>query len=399
MLSSLPVWLQYTLIVFGSVVLLLIIMKKVIIDNITNSYFTHKDPTHLIVVQHGWMAPWIRATPLAKSLAAAAKTKHSLNPDNRCLIHVIRANSDDYVFGWWKTQDGIHRGGQRTTNEIESVLDKHKSINRISLIGQSLGGLYIRYAIKQLYDPKTGKLRGTDPINFVTLSSPHLGADDRAKHQNPKLYLMARYLVEFGFLPSTLTQLLRLDHLESDDPESDDQIRFLHQMASEEEYLEPLRAFKNRLIYGNVINDHRVSCSSGLMLPSFDYHDEKAMIQEMYREQIEKSQREKRSFVEPLLNERAESSSRTLQDVLKYLKQKKEGDMVLQGMRKEGITEKADNEWFGDLSGSMEWQRFAVTMNTGFLDRQWAHELLANPYPQISSCQPILEHLEKRFQW
>ena len=103
--------------------------------------------------------------------------------------------------------------------------------------------------------------------------------------------------------------------------------------------------------------------------------------------------------MEPLLNERAESSSRTLQDVLKYLEQKKEGDMVLQGMRDEKVKEKADNEWFGDLSGSMEWQRFAVTMNTGFLDRQMGHGLLANPVPQITSCQPVLHHLEKRFQW
>merc|ERR1712087_34700 len=82
-----------------------------------------------------------------------------------------------------------------------------------------------------------------------------------------------------------------------------DEHRMIETMASAEEYLEPLRAFENRLIYANVINDNRVSCSSGLMLPSFDWHDEEELLQEMYSAEIQQSQQQRKSVISPKMQE------------------------------------------------------------------------------------------------
>eukprot|EP01084_Bolivina_argentea_P115173 204867_1 len=120
--------LTYLLIFLSLIPVILFTMQK-IINGISSTYFTHTNPNHLIVIQHGWIAPWLRATPLGKGLHDMAHKHHQINNENRYLIHIVRSNSDDYLFGWIKTQDGIHKGGQRTCNEIKAILDEYKTIN------------------------------------------------------------------------------------------------------------------------------------------------------------------------------------------------------------------------------------------------------------------------------
>lgn len=85
------------------------------------------------------------------------------------------------------------------------VVKKTKSLKRISFVAHSLGGLFARYAISVLYSPDTynsgqlgdsmncmmensqrtdfsrGTIAGLEPINFITLATPHLGV--RGKKQ------------------------------------------------------------------------------------------------------------------------------------------------------------------------------------------------------------------------
>lgn len=85
------------------------------------------------------------------------------------------------------------------------VVKKTKSLKRISFLGHSLGGLFARYAIAVLYSPDTynsdqprdpancmmensqrtdfsrGMIAGLEPVNFITLATPHLGV--RGKKQ------------------------------------------------------------------------------------------------------------------------------------------------------------------------------------------------------------------------
>lgn len=78
------------------------------------------------------------------------------------------------------------------------VVQKTESLKKISFLAHSLGGLFARYAIAVLYTPnspssgkpndldnsmnpqtafssKRGMIAGLEPINFITLASPHLG--------------------------------------------------------------------------------------------------------------------------------------------------------------------------------------------------------------------------------
>lgn len=185
---------------------------------------TTKHPNHLIVLQHGFLAPWIRMTPLFQSMTKFASKSHTVNSKNY-LIHVIKSNSNDYVFGWVKTQDGIDKGGRRIYNEITSLTNKYPSINEISMIGGSLGGLYIRYAASLLY--KNNQLTGSNGSddnksnkliakNLISLGSPHLGIDDWVPQQ-PALYPMAKYMQSSRILPRTLSQLLKLDNFKEYD--------------------------------------------------------------------------------------------------------------------------------------------------------------------------------------
>ena len=90
------------------------------------------------------------------------------------------------------------------SKQVMEVVKKTKSLKRISFLAHSLGGLFARYAIAVLYSPdaynrdqsgdpannttensqkmsfsKGGTIAGLEPINFITLATPHLGVRGR----------------------------------------------------------------------------------------------------------------------------------------------------------------------------------------------------------------------------
>ncbi|GIL60273.1 hypothetical protein Vafri_14904 [Volvox africanus] len=83
------------------------------------------------------------------------------------------------------TYDGIDVCGQRLADEIRSVAAAHPSLQRISVIGHSMGGLLLRYAIGVLYNPATGRIAGLQPSHFITLATPHMGCDAEGLAQVP----------------------------------------------------------------------------------------------------------------------------------------------------------------------------------------------------------------------
>eukprot|EP01084_Bolivina_argentea_P269737 458495_1 len=148
----------------------LFISQKIIEKLYKFQFKTSDNPDHLIVIQHGFLAPWIQSYPLGKYFSKIATQKTNINKSY--LIHVIRANSSDYVFGFYATCNGIQKGGTRTCNEIKNILRKYKSIQKISLIGSSLGGLYAREVAKQLYNDKNkGLYSNLIGMNFITLAT------------------------------------------------------------------------------------------------------------------------------------------------------------------------------------------------------------------------------------
>lgn len=83
------------------------------------------------------------------------------------------------------------------------VVQKTETLQKISFLAHSLGGLFARYAVAVLYSPCAsnghqtdnyadttnanagkrstlcGTIAGLKPINFITLATPHLGVRGR----------------------------------------------------------------------------------------------------------------------------------------------------------------------------------------------------------------------------
>ncbi|KAF8411049.1 hypothetical protein HHK36_003588 [Tetracentron sinense] len=146
------------------------------------------EPDHLLVLVHGILASFD-------------------------LCHRTASSSNTYT----KTFGGIDGAGNRLADEVLEIVQKTESLKRISFLAHSLGGLFARYAIAVLYSPsalikgrpddlndsrnanseystcssKRGTIAGLEPINFVTLATPHLGV--KGRRQFSLAYVLAFY--------------------------------------------------------------------------------------------------------------------------------------------------------------------------------------------------------------
>ncbi|XP_048447122.1 uncharacterized protein LOC103944240 isoform X2 [Pyrus x bretschneideri] len=173
-----------------------------------------------------------------------------------------------------KTFSGIDGAGKRLADEVMQLVQKTESLKKISFLAHSLGGLFARYAISVLYtlndsassttansqtaySLRRGKIAGLEPINFVTLATPHLGV--RGKKQLP--FLLGVPFLEKLAAPiapivvgRTGSQLFLTDGKPERPP-------LLLRMASDckdGKFLSAMGAFKSRIIYANVSYDHMV---------------------------------------------------------------------------------------------------------------------------------------------
>ncbi|CAN1355781.1 Lipid droplet phospholipase 1, partial [Linum perenne] len=183
-----------------------------------------------------------------------------------------------------KTFGGIDGAGKRLAEEliplalnaqVTQVVSKTQSLKRISFLAHSLGGLFARYTIAVLYsendkgtsklndDTETGssksggRIAGLEPVNFVTLATPHLGV--RGRNQLP-LLLGIPFLeklvppIAHIFVGYTGKQLFLTDGQPNKPP-------LLLRMTSdceEGKFISALGAFRCRTVYANVSYDHMV---------------------------------------------------------------------------------------------------------------------------------------------
>lgn len=199
--------------------------------------------------------------------------------------------------------------------QVEGVVKSHPSLTRISLVGNSLGGLYVRYAAKILYrghpdnsedsqqpihedetddisaDSMTpappgggenaskrkgasasktrfgGTVAGLEPSVFMTIAAPHLGVRSFTYVPlHPKLKPLASAFA--GKSGSDLFMLTSRDGngeaVRSETGESDGLARrsLLYEMSTSEEYLLPLKVFRRRRAYANRRGDFMVPYST-----------------------------------------------------------------------------------------------------------------------------------------
>ncbi|KAL5340069.1 putative serine esterase-domain-containing protein [Aspergillus crustosus] len=198
---------------------------------------TKPSPTadHLCVLVHGlWGNPAHMGT-----IASALRKRYD---DGQLHILVSAGNNGNLTY------DGIEVCGERLAHEIEEKLsaletEGHK-IQKLSMVGYSLGGLIARYALGLLY--ARGWLDKLEPLNFTTFASPHLGVRAPVRGAQNLFYngLGSRIISISGkqlFLSDTFR--------DSEKP-------MLSVLADPDSiFIQALKKFKHRTVYGNVIND------------------------------------------------------------------------------------------------------------------------------------------------
>ncbi|KAG1335244.1 putative lipase [Cocos nucifera] len=239
-------------------------------------------PDHLLVLVHGILA---RSSMLVfrVDVLFIASTTHfyqTLATNTRygnvgCFLKVqimdkLASSSNAYT----KTLSGVDGAGRRLADEVLNVVQKTESLKKISFLAHSLGGLFTRYAITILYNQdilnrsrhenvissstitseesacssNLGKIAGLEPINFITLATPHLGLPFLLGV--PILEKLAAPLAPI-FIGRTGRQLFLTDGKPSKPP-------LLLRMTSDYEdnkFISALASFKSRTLYANVSYD------------------------------------------------------------------------------------------------------------------------------------------------
>lgn len=230
------------------------------------------DPIHLIIMVNGLIGS-------AENWKFAAKQFLKRYPED-AVVHCSERNSSMLTF------DGVDVMGDRLAEEVISVIKRHPSVQKISFVGHSLGGLVARYAIAKLYgrdismeysqtnghcerqisdqechDRKyEGKIAGLEPINFITSATPHLGS--RGHKQVPVFcgfYSLEKAISRVaGVFGKTGKHLFLTDGVDGKPP-------LLLQMVRDTEdikFMSALRSFKRRVAYANVRYDQLVGWST-----------------------------------------------------------------------------------------------------------------------------------------
>ena len=252
--------------------------------------------THIIVLIHGWMGNALEMDYIRESIKNAAviaatnknKNNERNNMDNknknddkchhRFVIHSALCNED-------RTNDGIVAGGERIANEINSLVryivnggggsssgssssssssssndnenenenDSNSSSSKthsdpvtLSIIGNSLGGLYARQALAGIdwnmeQEPHSSSSSSSSPsisltpMVFLTTATPHLGISGHTYFPLPRA---AEFMVAQS-MQVTGKDFFRFNTVVED-------------LTYKQYYIEPLSRFQQRIAYINV---------------------------------------------------------------------------------------------------------------------------------------------------
>ena len=133
------------LIFITSLIFLFIIISLQYLTQLKFHYSTNSNPNHLIVIQHGLNYPSLLNYPTYYFIKQTlSSNKH--NSTDEYMIYLANSNSSPYILSFlYHTNNGIIHAATNLANEIYDIIISNPSINKLSLIGGSLGGNYIRY--------------------------------------------------------------------------------------------------------------------------------------------------------------------------------------------------------------------------------------------------------------
>ncbi|XP_057509449.1 lipid droplet phospholipase 1-like isoform X1 [Actinidia eriantha] len=215
---------------------------------------------HLVVMVHGIFGS-------ATDWKFAAEQFVRILPD-KVFVHCSERNMA------MMTLDGVDVMGERLAGEVLHVIKQKPRLRRISFVAHSLGGIVARYAIGRLFRPprrenaedalpksrvldSKGTIGGLEPMNFITVATPHLGS--RGNNQIPCLFGVsalekAAALIGHWIFRRTGQHLFLAD---DDDGKPPLLVRMVEDY-SECHFMSALGSFKRRVAYSNVGYDHIV---------------------------------------------------------------------------------------------------------------------------------------------
>ncbi|RDW86805.1 uncharacterized protein DSM5745_03447 [Aspergillus mulundensis] len=212
-------------------------MDPEIPDPVRPATETSSKADHLCVLVHGlWGNPSHMGT-----IASALRKRY-----DESQLHILAAECNTGNL----TYDGIEVCGERLAQEVEETLSKLETdghrIQKLSVVGYSLGGLISRYAIGLLFARGWLDNDKLEPVNFTTFASPHLGARAPVRGAQNLLFngLGSRTISTSG------KQMFLADTFQ------DTGKPLLSALADPNNiFIEGLKRFKHRCVYGNVVND------------------------------------------------------------------------------------------------------------------------------------------------
>jgi len=144
-----------------------------------------------------------------------------------------------------KTTDGVEMGGKRCANEITKHLETLPKGSQISFFCHSLGGIYVRYALRQIYqtDKHFMSSRGLKCRLLIFIASPHAGIGCSAWYiRIPSRLPVFKTTRDMLLKSSTLVDLCDQDGIQA------------------------LLMFEKRILYGNISCDEIVGPRTSLLL-------------------------------------------------------------------------------------------------------------------------------------
>jgi hypothetical protein len=199
---------------------------------------------HLVFLVHGLWGNSLEMGYIQTSLESQAKDFLSGGNEAALVVHSIRSNEG-------KTSDGVISGGSRMADEINSAIadiSKHHDKITLSFVGNSLGGLYARYAVSEICMEKV------TPKVFCTTATPHLGIRNHTYIPLPGFgqYLSSLVLQQTGRDLFSYTNIIE-------------------RLATGEEFLKPLSRFEKRIAFANSYNtDFQVPTATAAFLSESD---------------------------------------------------------------------------------------------------------------------------------
>ena len=187
---------------------------------------------HLVVLSHGIMGTGQDLGFLANLLESQG-------------CHVLRSVSSEGL----SSLSGLRTCGEKLAAEISKCISDNSHLKRLSVVGNSLGGLYMRYALRILFCDSDYTIGGLRSHKFMSIATPHLGI--RNWTFTDDYGFAAPDIIKLAVSKAMMTTGRDIFGFEEDS----DSETLLFKMATDSAFLSPLRSFSDRRLYANLNRD------------------------------------------------------------------------------------------------------------------------------------------------